>query len=275
MDPVASLPQVAQQLRGVGFVLAADHASVTVPHDADVSPCVPAAPLGGPEITDLVQGQVRQAGTCAPPWRGPCLLLSPVPLLPPARLAPLTDVADDALVPPPVRDTLPPPCVVHRIVKAPPVGLASPVAVALFHADRDRLPRVVRAAAWAGPGRAPAQRWLVAGVAHLDWRPLDDGVFPRRRADGALAPLGFRDGDALHRWGLGGSPRHAVCSLPQVGGTWLPVGGPCLARHPRRGLVMAAVIRLPPSVDGGDLMPPRRQPCPARPCGLASPVQRP
>ena len=218
MDPVASLPQVAQQLRGVGFVLAADHASVTVPHDADVSPCVPAAPLGGPEITDLVQGQVRQAGTCAPPWRGPCLLLSPVPLLPPARLAPLTDVADDALVPPPVRDTLPPPCVVHRIVKAPPVGLASPVAVALFHADRDRLPRVVRAAAWAGPGRAPAQRWLVAGVAYLDgpwrwsrsgadgaWRPSAFGLETRSTGGAWEAPRGTRSARS-RRWEARGSP---------------------------------------------------------------------
>jgi hypothetical protein len=275
MEPVASLPQVAQKLLGVVFVLEADNAIVTVPHDDDVSPCVPAAPLGGPELKDIVQVQVRQAWTCATPLRRPFLLLSPVPILQHARLEPLTDVADDALVPKPVLDKLHQPFVVNRIVKAPNVGIEYPVDGALFTAYRDRIQRVVRAAAWAGTVREPEQRWLVDGVEHLDCRPLDDFVFQRRRADGALAPISCRDGDALHRWGLVGSPLQAVCSLPQVGFTLLPVGGPCLAIHPRRCIMIEAVIRLPQSVDGLDMLPQRRHPFPALPCCLASPLQRP
>ena len=232
MEPVASLPQGTPKLLGVVCGLEADNALVTVPHAADVSPCVPAAPLSGPEVTDIVQGEVHQAWTCATPLRRPFRLLSPVPILPHARLEPLTEVADDALVPNPVRDKLHQPCVVHRIVKAPNVGIEYPVDVALFNPDRDRIQRVVRAAAWAGTVQEPATLLLVDGVEHLDCRPLDDGVFQRRLADGALAPISFRDGDALHRWGLIGSPLPAVCELPKVGCKWLPVGGPCLAIHP-------------------------------------------
>src|SRR5207245_5173349 len=96
-EPVESLPQVAQKRLGVVFVLEADNAIVTVPHDNDVSPCVPAAPLGGPEVKDIVQVKVRQEWACAPPLGRPFRLLSPVPILQHARLQPLADVADDAL----------------------------------------------------------------------------------------------------------------------------------------------------------------------------------
>jgi hypothetical protein len=59
MEPVESLPQVAQKLLGVVFVLEADNEIVTVSHDNDVSPCVPAVPLGVPEIKDIGQVAVR------------------------------------------------------------------------------------------------------------------------------------------------------------------------------------------------------------------------
>src|SRR5262249_42605165 len=60
VKPVEAFPQVAQKLRGVVFVLEADHEVVTVPHDHDVSPCVPAAPLRRPEVKDIVQVEVCQ-----------------------------------------------------------------------------------------------------------------------------------------------------------------------------------------------------------------------
>src|SRR5262249_1401911 len=41
VKPVEACPQVAQKLLGVVFVLEADDEIVTVPHDDDVSPCVP------------------------------------------------------------------------------------------------------------------------------------------------------------------------------------------------------------------------------------------
>ena len=58
-------------------------------------------------------------GRGATPLGRPFLLLSPVPILQHARLEPLADVADDALVPNPVLDTLHQPCVVNRIVRDP------------------------------------------------------------------------------------------------------------------------------------------------------------
>jgi hypothetical protein len=210
VNPVAACPQVAPKLRGGGFVRDADEAIVTVPHDADVSPGVPAAPWRRPEVNDIVPGTGCQEGTCAPPVRRPCHLWSPLPLLQHARLEPRAPVADDALVPTPGLDTLHQPSVVQRLVKAPDGGIAYPVDVALFTPHRDRLQGLVRVAAWAGAVRATKPLLLVDGVEHLDRRPLDNCVFQRRRADGALAPIGFRDGDTRDRWGLIGSPLQAV-----------------------------------------------------------------
>src|SRR3954469_14176052 len=59
VKPGEAVPQVAQKLLGVGFVLEANTEIVAVPHDNDISPCMPAAPLRGPEVTDIVQGEVR------------------------------------------------------------------------------------------------------------------------------------------------------------------------------------------------------------------------
>src|SRR5262249_6166852 len=240
LKPVEAFPQVAQKLLGVVFVLEADDEIVPVPHDDDVSPCGPTAPLRRPEVKDIVQVEVSQEGTCAPPLRRPCVLLSPVPILQHARLEPLANLADDALVPNPVLDKLPQPFVVNRIIKAPNVGIEDPVDVALFNADRDGIQRMVRAASRAGTVREAEKLWLVHGVEHLDRRPLDDFVFQRRLANGARAPIGFRYVDTLDRWGL----------------------------------VIEAVVCLPQSVDGVDMMPQRRQPFPAILCCLAYPVQR-
>ena len=60
VEPVESFPQVAQKLLGVVFVLEADNEIVTVSHDNDVSPCVPAAPLARP------RGQRHSAGRGSP-----------------------------------------------------------------------------------------------------------------------------------------------------------------------------------------------------------------
>ena len=179
-----------------------------------------------------MQGAVCHARTCPAPWRRPCFLLSPGPILQPARLAPLPAVADDTRVPTAGRDTLHQPFVVTRLREAPHVGIAAPGDGALCTADRDGIPRMVRAASRAGTVRAAEQRGLVHGVAHLDRRPLDDVVFQRRLAEGPLAPLGLRYGDALARWGLGGAPLQAVCQLPKLGGEVLAVGGPGLAIPP-------------------------------------------
>jgi Recombinase zinc beta ribbon domain len=149
-------------------------------------------------------------GSGATPLGRPFLLLSPVPILQHARLEPLADVADDALVPNPVLDKLHQPCVVNRIVKATNVGIEYPVDVALFNPDRDRIQRVVRAASWAGTVREPEKLLLVDSVEHLDCRPLDDFVFQRRLADGSLATISFRNVDAFDRWGLLCAPLQSV-----------------------------------------------------------------
>src|SRR5919201_966637 len=82
----------------------------------------------------------------------------------PVALAPGTAGRPDAGGPKPVRDPLPPPCVVQRRVKTPPVGIASPGAVTLCTPHRARLHRGVRAAAGAGTGRDPEKFWLGDGV---------------------------------------------------------------------------------------------------------------
>src|SRR5262245_32900135 len=210
VKPVEACPQVAQKLLGVVFVLEADNAIVTVPHDDDITPCVPAAPLRRPQVKDVVQVQIGQEWTRATPLRRPFLLLSPVPILQHARLEPLANVTDNALVPNPVLDKLHQPFVVNRIVKAPNVGIEYPVNVALFNAYRDCIQRMLRAASRSGTVREAEKLLLVNGVEHLDSRPLDDFVFQRRLADGALAPISFRYVDALDRWGLIRPPLQTV-----------------------------------------------------------------
>src|SRR5262249_20561804 len=183
---------------------------VTVPHDNDVSPCVPAAPLRSPEIKDIMQVEICQERTCAAPLRRPFRLLSPLPILQHARLEPLANVTDDALVPNPVPDKLHQPFVVNRIVETPNVGIEYPVDVALFNAYRDGIQRMVWAASRAGTVREAEKLLLVHGVEHLDCCPLNDFILQRRLADGALAPIGFRYVDALDWWGLVGSPLQAI-----------------------------------------------------------------
>src|SRR5262249_52770572 len=100
-------------------------------------------------------------GRGATPLRRPFVLLSPVPILQHARLEPLANLADDALVPNPVLDELPQPFVVNHIIKAPNVGIEYPVDVALFHADRDRIQRMVRAASRAGNVPEAEKPWLL------------------------------------------------------------------------------------------------------------------
>jgi hypothetical protein len=84
VKPGEAVPQGAQKLLGVVFGLEANKAIVAVPHDNDISPCMPAAPLRGPAIKALVQGEVREERTGATPLRRPCGLLSPGPILQPA-----------------------------------------------------------------------------------------------------------------------------------------------------------------------------------------------
>ena len=73
---------------------------------------------------------------------------------------------------------------------------------------RFSIPPVTASNAWCGrrPGRAPYREpeklFLVDSVEHLDCRPLDDFVFQRRRADGSLATISFRNVDTRDRWGL-------------------------------------------------------------------------
>ena len=55
IDRAESLPQVFPELLGLVFVLKADPEVVALAHDDDVSSCVSAAPLGGPQIKDVVE----------------------------------------------------------------------------------------------------------------------------------------------------------------------------------------------------------------------------
>jgi len=64
-ERATSLPQVAQARLGRVCGLTAGNDIIAGRHDHDVSPGVSASPLGGPQITAVVEVQVRQprAGT--------------------------------------------------------------------------------------------------------------------------------------------------------------------------------------------------------------------
>ena len=184
-----AFPQVAQKLLGVVFVLEADHAIVTVPHDDDVSPCVPAAPWAAQRSKTSCRERFARSGRALPPWGVPssCCRHCPsssTPALSHLRMWRTTRWS-------PIRCSTNFTSHSWSIAsrEATNVGIEYPVDVALFHPDRDRIQRMVRAASWAGTGREAEKLFLVDGVEHLDCRPLDDFVFQRRLADGALAPI--------------------------------------------------------------------------------------
>jgi hypothetical protein len=101
-------------------------------------------------------------------------------------------MAYDAPVPHPVLDELHPPRVVDRLKEPTDVDIEHPVAVALLDSHRDRIERIMRAAARsASVGESP-KVLLVDGVEHLHRRPLDDLVFQGRDANGPLAAIRLR-----------------------------------------------------------------------------------
>ena len=148
---VAALPPLAQQRLGRVSVLAAAPAIVTVSHDDALAPCMPAAPLGGPAVTDLVEGAQGQHRTGPAPLGRPCLLLSPLPIFPHARFAPRAPGADDALVPKAVCDALHPPGLGERLV---PPRLAASRPQGRLRVARPTVP-ASNAGGGVRPGRAP------------------------------------------------------------------------------------------------------------------------
>src|SRR6266850_1683069 len=87
-ERATSLPQVAQARLGRVCGLTAGNDIIAGPHDHDVSPGVSASPLGGPQITAVVEVQVRQPRAGTTPLGRPFLLMAPWPILPHARVAP-------------------------------------------------------------------------------------------------------------------------------------------------------------------------------------------
>ena len=270
---VAALPPLAQQRLGRVSVLAADPASVTVAHDDALAPCMPAAPLGGPAVTDLVQGALGQHRTGRAPLGRPCLRLSPLPIFPHARFAPRAHGADDALVPKAVRDARHPPGLGKRLVppawrpRVPRGGCALP-------APPCPPPRGVRGAAWSGARRDAHPRLRVDGVAPRASRPLDAVVLQRRLAAGPRAPRGLGEGHPRDGGSRRRSPLAPVRQCPPGGGARRAVGGPCRALHARGGGGLEAVVGLPPAVAGVERMPQRRHPQRASLGGRPAPVAR-
>lgn len=102
--------------------------------------------------------------------------------------------------------------------------------------------------------------YLVEGVQPLCRRPLDEVVFPRRFAEGALAALGFGKVNPLERQGVVGSPLEAVVPVLEGRLQVFSVGSPPLTLHPRCRFPVEAIVGLTEAVPVTDGVPKRGPP---------------
>ena len=110
-----TFPQCSPEPFGVVPVCEAHDAIVGVAHDDHLSACILPPPSVGPQVQDIVQGDMRRQGAHTAPLGCPFLLRVPLSFFQHARVQPLLPVAHDALVPNPMRDALHQPCVVNRV----------------------------------------------------------------------------------------------------------------------------------------------------------------
>ena len=184
------LAEVGQEALRIPVVLEAADEVVGEPHDDHLTACpVPPPPLD-PKIQRVVQVHVGEQRRCRCPLRRPGAL-APDPLFHDPRGQPLTDQPQDPLIRDPVPEEPFQPAAINAGEKVADVRVQHPVHLLPLDPDRQRVQRVMLAAARPEPVGEPPEVRLVDGVQYLDDGPLEDLVLQRGDAERRSRPSAF------------------------------------------------------------------------------------
>src|SRR5271166_2769039 len=176
----------------VAFTLEADDQIVRVTNDDHDALSLPPSPALSPEIETVMQvdvGKERRDHRT--------LSRSPVidrhdPIFEDARLEPLLDQADDALVADPMFQEANQPILADRPEEVLDVGVKYPVHFPYFDRRRQRVQRIVRPSPGSEPVRETAEVAFVDSVERHDGCALYDLVFQGGDRERPLLPIGLR-----------------------------------------------------------------------------------
>ena len=147
-----SRPQIGEEAFGVVPVLEARDGIVRIANEDHVAGRMALPPLMGPQIVDVMKGDVRQQRRDYRPLRGSFLTLDPSPVFEHTHLQPFLDQADDPAVADAMFDEANQPCVADRIEEPRDVGVEDPLHVACLDPERERIQRIRVPIAIGGPG---------------------------------------------------------------------------------------------------------------------------
>ena len=160
---------------GVLLILEPHHGVVGEPHDHHLTARVPAPPLVGPQVKDVVRVDVGEQRRSRSSLRNAFVERRPRPFLDDPRGHPLLDQPQDPLIRDPVLQKPLQPLMVKAGEVVPKIQVEHPAHLPL-DPDRERVQRMMWATLRPEPVGKPEEVRLVNGVQHLHHRPLQDLV---------------------------------------------------------------------------------------------------
>jgi len=251
------LTQLSKTPLGVVLKLEAHEKVVGVSHDDDFPASLPAPPRLHPEVVRVMEVDVRKQGANAPSLRCSLRCATPLAIFQHACIQPLFDVAQDAPVRNPVLDKPHQPFVVNGIEEATNVCIEHPAHLLRRDPYRQRIQRIVLAAARSKPVRETDEVRFIDCIQHFDGGPLDKLVFECRYADRSLPPICLRDLNASDWLRSVRSALQATGQVLEIALEILAITCPRLTVDTRRGLPLETKVGLPKSIDVVDVMPER------------------
>jgi len=194
-----SLLKFHQKSFGIFSVLKADHKVVAKPDNDNISTAMLTSPLLSPQIQHIVQVDIGKQRTDTSALRYAFLAASHRSILKHARIQPLLNVAQNALVCYTVLDELRQPFVVDGIKITPNVCIQHPAHLSRHDPCIQGVERIMRTAPGAKTIRESDKVRLINRVQHLNRRALDYFIFQHRHAQWPLSTIWLGDVRSFHR----------------------------------------------------------------------------
>ena len=185
--------------------------------------------------------------------------LRQLPVLDDPRSQPLADQPQDPVIRDPVPEELLQPVPVKTAEEVADVRVQHPVHLALIDPGRQRVQRIMRAAARPEPIGEALEVRLEHGIQHLRQRPLDDLVLQRRDPQRAQPPVRLGNVHPPHRRRPVPPRLHPRVQVPQIALQVLRILRPPHPVRARRRVLTQGRERRPQPVEG-DVMQQRGEP---------------